>query len=185
MNMRNESLIDILDKKSLENLKSIHKDENFSMIRRSSLYYNCISYSLDIESYFIWPKYSGVIKENRSDIIEITWFWPNVLPVNDTLDTFKKFYNMFGFEETNNPEYEYGYKKIALYSIDGKITHAVNIHPGGLCSGKLGGGPVITHTFGFDEQNGLSNIYGNINYFVIKDLPHQREETLKIIRHYS
>lgn len=136
---------------------------------------NCISASLNIPSPWIWPSYNGY---ERDDDSSHAGFWPRNLSNDTTLENFLNMYKLFGFEQTDNSEYEDGYWKNVIYGQDeNNITHAAHILKDGSYVSKLGTGPMIVH-----EPKAIEgDIYGHIITYVKQKLPLDKQKFLEII----
>lgn len=72
--------------------------------------FNCIAFTLNIYDTYIWTNEKS---------------WPyDKIPRNSGVIGFKKLYELYGYIETNNLEYENGYDKIIFYSKNNYPTHA-------------------------------------------------------------
>jgi hypothetical protein len=106
--------------------------------------YNCIAWAFSNNSRWWWPKRG---------------YWP--LPVNPSdsvVDAFEALFAHDGWVETDNRTLEDGFSKIALYSINGIITHAARQLATGEWTSKLGRNVDIAHAI--DEVEGPQ--YGTI-----------------------
>jgi hypothetical protein len=59
---------------------------------------------------------------------DITW-WPADDPFEDRIDFFIQEFADIGYEPSNNPEFEFGYQKVAIYtSSDRRVQHMARQH---------------------------------------------------------
>jgi hypothetical protein len=84
--------------------------------------FNCIAYSLDILTDWVWTN-------------EKTW--PKEIPRSSGIEGFKKLYELHGYIETKDASYEIGFDKIAFYTKNGRATHAAKQF-GNIWRSKLG-----------------------------------------------
>lgn len=67
------------------------------------------------------------------------YYWPSNTPRQYTVEAYKKAYENIGYAVCNNPAYEEGFEKIAIYiDIHGKPTHAARQLISGNWTSKLG-----------------------------------------------
>ena len=66
--MKNNNIINDLDKIALIELEDVKRDDNFRIIKRSSYMYNCISYSIDVDSVYIWPSVKGLVYLDKPNL---------------------------------------------------------------------------------------------------------------------
>lgn len=111
--------------------------------------YNCIAYSFEDDTRWWWP--------------DPSYYWPSGIPMEETLEAFVRAYESIGYSVCENGKYEFGYKKVAIYTFpDGKPTHAARQLPSGKWTSKLGNLEDIEH-----ELNGLfGNSYGTVATFL-------------------
>ena len=75
-------------------------------------------------------------------------------------------YRTLGYEPCDNPAFELGFEKIAIYLKDGVPKHASRQLPNGRWSSKLGSAELIEHDF--DALEG--EIYGEIRQVLKRPL---------------
>lgn len=61
------------------------------------------------------------------------------------MEAFEEWFTSESWEETDNPDFEIGFEKIALYAKDGEPTHAARLLNNGLWTSKLGASIDISH----------------------------------------
>lgn len=74
--------------------------------------------------------------------------WPSQLDMSASLDNFREFFALFGFEEwpVDAIEHNKGVEKIALYVSRGEVQHVARQHPDtGLWQSKMGPEEDIEH----------------------------------------
>jgi hypothetical protein len=109
--------------------------------------YNCIAWAArDIDSWW-WP-----------DPFQ-QYYWPTSAPRTITIESFIKAYETLGFDVCENPDYEAGYERIAIYvDTNGIPTHAARQLESGQWTSKLGSLEDIRHP-GLDSLSGTQ--YGS------------------------
>src|SRR5215203_195187 len=65
--------------------------------------YNCIAYAAGITTRKYWP------------IFHPDYAWIRGIPSTEEVESFVKFYETFGYAETDNGEYVEGHEKIAIF----------------------------------------------------------------------
>ncbi|MGN6146965.1 MAG: DUF7689 domain-containing protein [Rhizomicrobium sp.] len=86
--------------------------------------YNCIAHAFDDDQNFWWPKPRA--------------FWPISYANMTAMEAFEAWFAADGWEETQNQSVEEGFKKIALYALNGIPTHAARLLADGRWTSKLG-----------------------------------------------
>jgi hypothetical protein len=100
--------------------------------------YNCIAYAAgDYNNW--WEPCVGYTL--------IKTYWPPNAPREYTLGAFIAAYSTRGFVTCKSKRYERGYEKIALYGLNGDITHAAKQLPNGFWASKLGPEEDIYHRY--------------------------------------
>ena len=138
---------------------------------------NCITASLNMPYPWIWPNYKGYVDDGNP--YTIVGYWPKHLPVGDySLSNFLEMYKLFGFEQTDNDEYEKGFWKNVIYGHnENDITHAAHLLKDGRCVSKLGEGPMLVHM----PKSIICPTYGDIITYVKRLLPIDKNEFKRII----
>ncbi|HMR19802.1 MAG TPA: hypothetical protein PKA53_10935, partial [Sphingobacterium sp.] len=72
-------------------------------------------------------------------------YWPTDAPKEETIAAFVAAFQILGYQDCTDPNFEHGYEKIALYAKDGKPTHAARQLSNGMWSSKLGKYKDISH----------------------------------------
>jgi len=111
------------------NLKS---DLAYKRTSPATTQYNCIAWSVGINTQAWWPNRYGV--------------WPKHLPLENTINNFTEMFQSLGYEECTSRESEQGFEKIALYVLNGEPSHAARQLPDGNWTSKLGKGADIIHS---------------------------------------
>lgn len=115
--------------------------------------YNCIAWALRLNNIWLWP--AG------------DWAWPRPHPAEVTVQEFIDVFALFGFELCTSWIFEAGQEKIALYTLDGKPTHAARQLQNGKWTSKLGAAIDITHdrVADFPNDGQYACRYGGAHYF--------------------
>ncbi len=131
------------------------ESEGFEETSPATEKYNCIAWAAGQPNQWWWPdQYSA-------------YFWPPSSPRMVTLDSFHKAFETLEFQLCPNGDQEDGFEKIAIYSLEGKPTHAARQLASGTWSSKLGKNIDITHTL-----RGLEGpVYGLVTNFMKRPLP--------------
>ncbi|MBV6519051.1 MAG: hypothetical protein DYG84_08245 [Candidatus Brocadia sp. AMX3] len=92
------------------------------------------------------------------------YYWPSNTPRQYTAEAYKKAYEKIGYAVCNNPAYEEGFEKIAVYvDSHGKPTHAARQLSAGIWTSKLGSLEDIEHVT-LDDLTGFS--YGIVGFIM-------------------
>lgn len=99
--------------------------------------YNCIAFAVGDTHRKWWP-----------DPMH-TAYWPQAAPRETSIEAFIVAFQQLGYSPCENPEYEPGYEKVALFADASRPTHAARqltkgSHEGRWCS-KLGDGIDVAH----------------------------------------
>jgi len=113
--------------------------------------YNCVSWAVQHQRQAIWPD-----EEEQLG-------WPQVLPREETIAAFQRFFEMAGFSVSGTGLVEAGQEKIAIYVKDGKVKHTARQLPTGEWTSKMGGGPDGSHPA--DE---FGDMFGGIALFMTR-----------------
>lgn len=97
--------------------------------------YNCIAWAADRKNARWWPV------EGVEGV-----FWPEGVPLEETVDSFVLAYGTEGYEPCDSAEVEFGYEKIAIYADENGVPcHAARQTATGIWTSKLGGWEDIEH----------------------------------------
>lgn len=97
--------------------------------------YNCIAWAAEMQDAWWWPDSN------------FQYYWPPGVPREETLTAFIQAYSGIGYVPCDNAELEAGFEKVAIYALNGQITHASRQLRDGLWTSKLGNNIDISHTF--------------------------------------
>lgn len=99
----------------------------YSITSPETTEYNCIAWAADDTEVCWWP-----------DPFDLG-YWPSEIPRKETLDVFKKTYELLGYVTCQDAKYEKGFEKIAIYiDSNDKPTHAARQLSSGKWTSKLG-----------------------------------------------
>lgn len=113
--------------------------------------YNCIAWAASDIHHWWWP----VPAEET--------FWPLAVPREATLEAFVAAFTTLGYEVCQNPDWEPGSEKVALYAKESAPTHAARQCPDGRWTSKLGALEDVRH----DSLESLAgDIYGQATVFL-------------------
>jgi hypothetical protein len=94
--------------------------------------YNCIAWAYGRKDKWFWPDEYGL------------FYWP-LTNREETMDCFIALFSSIGYEQCDDSAYEKGFRKIAIYGINGLPTHAARQLAGGKWTSKLGASYDIEH----------------------------------------
>ena len=120
--------------------------------------YNCISWAVGVNHKNFWPDGAGDISQEPA--VE----WPDEIPNEETVEAFVAFFQLFGYELCDGPEFEDGSVKVVVFvNHRGEPTHACRQVPNtGKWTSKMG-------IEGVDiEHDDLSSLEGPSNYGTAK-----------------
>jgi hypothetical protein len=112
--------------------------------------YNCIAWAVGVSSQWWWPDPNGAYP------------WPEGIPRAVTVEAFLGAFATLRYQSCESAELETGFEKVALYSLDGKPTHAARQLPDGRWTSKLGKYLNITHALSALE----GPVYGQPTHFL-------------------
>lgn len=95
--------------------------------------YNCIAWAVEDSRNFWWPS-------------QLPWVtWPKNVPAENTIQAFVLMFEGQGYVSCPNGDLEAGFKKVALYALNGAPKHAARQLPDGRWSSKMGRDIDIEH----------------------------------------
>lgn len=141
----------------LKTFPKLNSDKKFKITSKRDTKYNCIAWAAIYDDRNLWPP-GGV------DLDGVIFVWPEELPIDESLDTFIKLYNKFHFEHCESPDYEEGYRKIAIYWVpeENRCTHAARQRTNGEWTSKLGREQDIAHSDPYSIENETYGVVGAI-----------------------
>lgn len=108
--------------------------ENYQITSGQTNLYNCLSWAVGVSNRWIWP-----------DEYE-TGAWPPQLPRNETLENFRRFFELCGFVNCENGDLNCQLEKIAIYTDDdNNVCHVARQLQDGKWTSKLGVSVDISH----------------------------------------
>ena len=126
-------------------------NEPFLVTSPETTSYNCIAWAYGDDTKWYWPDSSN------------SYYWPENVPREETIDSFILLFKNIGFEICTNEDFEPGYNKIAIYCNNTQNpTHAARQLETGLWTSKLGPYVDVSHTL-YSLSNGS---YGNVIVFM-------------------
>jgi hypothetical protein len=122
------------------------RSSGFRITSEATGEYNCIAWSVHDTENWWWPN-------------PLAAFWPEGVPLEETLPAFIEAFRTRGFVPCESFELEHGFEKIAIYvDSQGTPTHAARQLSNGGWTSKLGPQEDIEHTL-----NGLTGPeYGQV-----------------------
>jgi hypothetical protein len=131
---------------SLEILFPRLASEGFVETSSATAKYNCIAWAAGRTDDWWWPDPLG------------NYPWPEGVPRTVSIEAFCQAFETLGYMRCEHGDFEPGFEKVAIYSLNGLPTHAARQLPGGQWTSKLGKEIDITHAL-----TGLEGpIYGQV-----------------------
>lgn len=126
------------------------RGENYKISSPQSTDYNCIAWAARDTDTWWWPDSNNI------------YYWPHNAPRQVSLEAFIKAFEFLSYEVCETGKYEDGFEKIAIYTKDGKPSHAAKQINSFYWTSKLGKDVDIQH-----EIDGVSDSqYGSIAIFM-------------------
>ena len=127
----------------------------------TDLNYNCVSWAIE-DTQRWWEPY-GIILPSPSP----PYAWPDGLPHDQNSSTYVRFFELHGYEVTDDESVESGFKKIALYLKDDEFRHVARQETSGSWTSKIGPQEDIIHELRALESLGHFG-YGVASIFMRK-----------------
>ena len=123
--------------------------------------YNCIAWAYQIKERWMWPP-----KGQPAWVLDAVTFWPDDNASTD-VECFVEAFRLKGYEKCDSPDFETGFRKIALYIKPGttECTHAARQLSNGAWTSKLGQSFDIQHG---TPQSIEGRWYGNVYCYMKK-----------------
>ena len=139
----------------------LNLDPKFKITSKRDPKYNCIAWAAIFDDKFMWPP------GGQLQLDGVNTFWPQDLPTDQAVDTFIKLFEQYNFEVCGSPDFEEGFRKIAIYWIpaEKRCTHAARQKANGEWTSKLGMQQDIVHSDPFSLE---SDTYGVVAKFMKK-----------------
>ena len=106
---------------------------DFNLTSLESTAYNCIAWAAGEIHRAWWPDSQN------------TAHWPDGVPREPTVAAFVAAFETLGYEPCADGAAELGFEKVAIYTLNGKPTHAARQLPSGSWTSKLGKWVDIEH----------------------------------------
>lgn len=125
--------------------------------------YNCVAWAAGIENQHLWPSGAeGVMAE--PEVV-----WPEGIRNDESVEAFVEYFESLDYEPCDNPEFEDGFLKIAIFVKDGYPTHVSRQLASKAWTSKMGfNGVDIEHD---DLECIAGNQYGTASAFVKRPVP--------------
>jgi|ERR1051326_100182 hypothetical protein len=107
--------------------------DNHRLTSNSTNDYNCIAWAVGVSDKW-WDPYP-----------DASYFWPDGIPMDSSLETVCKVFETEGYVITDVEAVETGFEKIAVYGDKDGFTHAARQLPNGKWTSKLGDWEDIEH----------------------------------------
>jgi hypothetical protein len=154
----------------IEFFPGLAKDPHFKITSPWTYDYNCIAWAAGTDNQWFWPfredENGNIISNDEYDDDDYI-YWPTNLAKNKKVETFSKLFETFGYSSCLDSTFEPGYTKIALFAIDGEVTHAARQLDNGLWTSKLG--PLNDIQHGTPEVI-EGNFYGKVATYMKKKI---------------
>jgi len=112
--------------------------DSFTVTSWDVEHYNCIAWAAQDQGQWWWPD------------PDFESFWPQGIPRDDSIDSFKAAFAVLGYERCDSIDLEPGYEKVAIFAIETKVKHMARQLPSGTWTSKLGPWWDVGHA-GVDE----------------------------------
>lgn len=139
---------------------SLLQDPAFRITSPDTRDYNCIAWALGYKNKWIWPMEKALREEDM--------LWSNDIEISERTEVFLQFFLSHGYrlrDNDDNDDNVNGCDIIALYELDGKVTHAARQLKNGLWTSKLGPWHDIQHSTPHSLEG---DIYGKVKYILKK-----------------
>jgi hypothetical protein len=94
--------------------------------------YNCLAWAVSRDAANIWPDPDTA--------------WPVVLPRDESVEGIAAFFQLVGFQDCQNSNFEPGFEKVAIYAREKLVTHVARQLEKGQWTSKLGALADVRHT---------------------------------------
>ena len=130
-------------------------DKFFKITSPNDSNYNCIAWAYQIKGRWMWPPAGS-----QARVLDAVTFWPDE-NASEEVESFVDAFRLKGYEKCDTPDFEHGYRKIALYVTPGttRCTHAARQLSTGLWTSKLGESFDIQHGTPFTIEG---DVYGEV-----------------------
>jgi hypothetical protein len=131
-------------------------DKDFKVTSNDTPVYNCIAWAYKIDNRWMWPN------TGEYPFLDGVHYWPSEEILDCNVNNFIDAFKLKGYECCDSCQFEYGYRKIALYVKPGstECTHAARELSNGCWTSKLGGFNDIQHgTAEAIENDDYGNVY--------------------------
>jgi len=137
-------------------------DKHFEITSPIDPSYNCIAWAYQIKERWMWPPAGA-----QAPVLDAVTYWPDE-NASTEVDQFMKAFSLKGYEKCDNPDFEEGYRKIALYVKPGttECTHAARQLSNGFWTSKLGQWYDIQHSTPKDIEG---HLYGKVYCFMKRE----------------
>ena len=142
------------DKETIESVVPNLQSCKWEITSEPDELYNCIAWATGAMKRPWWPNEDA--------------YWPDVAPMEETVDAFVIALQTAGFVPTEDSTIEAGFEKIALYAMKDKPKHAARQLSNGEWTSKLGRRHDIVH----ESLDGVAGeLYGNVVLFLKRPWP--------------
>ena len=117
--------------------------------------YNCFAWALGCDSRWIEPNTEYGL-------------WPDSIPDDLMIDSVIELFRSVGYEPCSNGVLESEYEKIAIYALQGEVTHAARQLPSGQWTSKIGQLEDIVHLSTEELQGDDYYCYGRVAFFMAR-----------------
>ena len=127
--------------------------DNYVITSSENPKYNCIAWAYGDDSNCFWPMEG--------------YYWPDDIACEVTIEAFMELFASIRYQCCNNPLFEPGYEKVAIYVLDDIPTHAARQLNNGKWTSKLGQYVDIEHDT-LECLNGVE--YGDAVIFMRREI---------------
>lgn len=115
--------------------------------------YNCIAWAYGINTVRMWPSTPN-------------FYWPSNITNNSNLSSFIELYESIGYKICDDEKLENEFEKIAIFELNGNVTHASRQLTNGDWTSKLGHQPGISYDVSHTIHSISNGVYGNVSVFM-------------------
>ncbi len=129
-------------------------EEGYTETSPATKQYNCIAWAAGRTDAWWWPDAMSV------------HYWPEAVAREESLEAFVQAFALLGFTVAADGLHELGFERVALYTRDGKPTHAARQQIDATWTSKLGEWLDVSHTL-----RGLEGpVYGQVTAYLKRPL---------------
>ncbi len=151
-----------IKKQIIQAFPKLALDSYFELTSPYNSCYNCIAWAYNLDNRWMWPNTGGYV------FLDGIHYWPSDHVLDCNVDNFIEAFSFKGYIICDGPDFEEGYRKIALYVAKGtkECTHASRQLNNGFWTSKLGKSQDIQHGTPYDIEG---DSYGEVFCFMKRE----------------